>query len=136
MDSESKSHCRHHARLTYTLIRLCGLVSGTLAPAFGYRKLIRKAKTEHYMGKITLNNTGVVPEEGVRGAREQLWDEYLEKYKLKNPVKYESKRATSYVDPIDGLTKAKRDEFAEIPASFKGIVRELKTLKGVIREIS
>lgn len=89
------------------------------------------------MGKIKLTNGGtVVAEEGVRGQREELWAEYLANYKLKNPVKYESKRATSFVDPITGNTVAKRDELAEIPASFRGIVRELKTQKGIIREIS
>ena len=88
------------------------------------------------MGKITLGKEGVVPEAGVRGEREKLWEEFLAKYEMKNPVKYAFKRSTSYVDPIDGLTKAKKDDFAEIPASFKGIVRERKTLKGVIREIS
>lgn len=89
------------------------------------------------MGKIKLTNGGtVLPEDGVQGQREELWAEFLANYERKNPVKYASKRATSYVDPIDGLTKPKKDEFAEIPASFKGIVRELKTVKGVIREIS
>jgi hypothetical protein len=88
------------------------------------------------MGKIKLTNTGVIPDEGARGVREQLWEEFLANYKLKNPVKYATKRSTTYIDPIDGKEKAKRDEFAEIPASFRGIVRELKTLKGTIREIS
>jgi hypothetical protein len=88
------------------------------------------------MGKIKLNEQGVVPEEGVRGEREKLWEEFLANYERKNPVKYASKRATTYIDPVDGKEKAKKDDFAEIPASFKGIVRELKTVKGLIREIS
>lgn len=87
------------------------------------------------MGKITLNKTGVVAE-GAQGEREKLWSEYLANYKLKNPVKYESKRATSYKHPITGEDVPKKDEFAEIPASFRGVVRELKTVKGIIREIS
>jgi hypothetical protein len=88
------------------------------------------------MGKIKLNQVGVVPEEGARGEREELWKEFLANYKLKNPVKYAQKRSETYLDPIDGKEKAKKDEFATIPPSFKGIVRELKTLKGTIREIS
>jgi len=89
------------------------------------------------MGKITVQKGGVVPEEGqVVGEREKLFAEYVANYKLKNPVKYAQKVATSYVDPISGQTVAKKNEFAEIPASFKGIVRELKTPKGVVREIS
>lgn len=88
------------------------------------------------MGKITIAKEGVVPEEGVRGVREELWDEFLANYQRKNPVKYASKRATEYVDPLTGEKKPKVDEFATIPASFRGIVKELKTLKGVVREIS
>jgi len=87
------------------------------------------------MGKISLTKTGVVAE-GAQGKREELWAEYLANYKLKNPVKYAQKRATSYLDPISGKEVAKKDEFAEIPASFRGVVRELKTVKGVVREIS
>lgn len=87
------------------------------------------------MAKIALNKVGVVPE-GDQGERRALWEEYIAQYKVKNPVKYAMKRATSYVDPITGETKPKKDEFAEIAPSFRGVVRELKTQKGVIREIS
>ena len=88
------------------------------------------------MGKINIAKEGVLPEEGTRGAREELWDEFITNYQRKNPVKYASKRATEYVDPVTGETKPKVDEFATIPASFKGIVREMKTLKGIVREIT
>ena len=74
------------------------------------------------MGKITIAKEGVVPEEGVRGVREELWDEFLANYQRKNPVKC--------------AQKLEAGAFKEIPPSFRAVVKELKTLKGNIREIS
>lgn len=58
--------------------------------------------------------------------REELWEEFLENYKKENPIKYAQKRATSYTQ-TDHLGKVstlpKKDEFAEIPLSFRGLVK-------------
>lgn len=45
-------------------------------------------------------------------ARQALWEKYLENYKAENPVKFEAKQ--------------KNGEFSKIPASFLGVVRNVK----------
>lgn len=70
-----------------------------------------------------------------KSERETLWEEYLANYKASNPVKYAQKRATTYVDAITGKSMPKKDEFAEIPASFKGIKITKKTQKGLVTYI-
>lgn len=93
--------------------------SESLAPAFDSPNPAREA--HRTMAKIIANKDGVAPdtEGATSGEREKLWKEYIERYRVSNPVKYKLKEAS----------------FAVIPPSFKGIVREVKTSKGVIREI-
>ncbi len=72
---------------------------------------------------IKVTDAGVVSEE-VKGAREARWDAFVANYAIKNPVKYASKRATEYLDEAIGSKTfgemiPKKDEFAEIPASFR-----------------
>jgi|DEB19_MinimDraft_3_1074340.scaffolds.fasta_scaffold14510_4 hypothetical protein len=53
--------------------------------------------------------------------RREAWDAYVESYRISNPVKYALKRATSVTQiGVDGkeYTVSKKDEFADIPASF------------------
>lgn len=56
-----------------------------------------------------------------RDPRREAWDAYVEQYRISNPVKYAQKRSTTSTSiGLDGkeFTIAKRDELAEIPASF------------------
>lgn len=66
---------------------------------------------------IKVTDSGVVEEP--KGEREKRWAAYLANYEAKNPVKYASKRATSFIDEITGLKREKPDEFATIPPSFR-----------------
>ena len=88
------------------------------------------------MAKIAVNKEGVAPElEAVVDERQKLWDEFVQLYKEKNPVKYAQKVATTWIDPITGRTIAKPNEFAVIPPSFKGKVKIEKLPNGQTRRV-